>query len=265
VTQPCRTFQVAYSNVPANGEIDVLDPAGYGPLTITHGISIQAHGFGGISQPGTGTSAAITISVTTGEPVTLNGLLLDGSGTGTYGINITSGPSVQILDCVIRHFVYGIAQIAPGGLLVSNTRIFNSQSGIWVGPAGNGVSKVVMSRIEANENATGVVIDANGLSGGYVDAVLADSVVSSNSTSGVAVLNGNGVSLARLTTVSSKLMFNGNFGLQTNSSGVEVYLTRSTIFANGVPDIKIFGGHVNSAGDNMIGTFDPLTSTFPYH
>jgi hypothetical protein len=30
VTQPCRTFQQAYNTVAANGEIDVLDPAGYG-------------------------------------------------------------------------------------------------------------------------------------------------------------------------------------------------------------------------------------------
>jgi hypothetical protein len=67
------------------------------PVTITHGISIQAHGFGGITQtsdPG----AAITVSVTTSDPVSLNGLLIDGAGTGQYGIHITSGPSVQILN-----------------------------------------------------------------------------------------------------------------------------------------------------------------------
>ena len=29
VTQPCRTFQQAYNTAPANGEIDVLEPAGY--------------------------------------------------------------------------------------------------------------------------------------------------------------------------------------------------------------------------------------------
>jgi hypothetical protein len=79
VTQPCRTFQQAYNTAAANGEIDVLDPAGYGPLTITHGISIQAHGFGGITQI-CNPRAAITISVTTSDPVTLNGLLIDGGG-----------------------------------------------------------------------------------------------------------------------------------------------------------------------------------------
>ena len=48
-SQPCRTFQKAHDTAAANGEMQVLDPAGYGPLTITKGISIQAHGFGGIA------------------------------------------------------------------------------------------------------------------------------------------------------------------------------------------------------------------------
>jgi hypothetical protein len=87
VTQPCRTFQQAHNIVAANGEIELLDPAGYGPLTITKGISIQAHGFSGITQTGNClTCAAITISVTTSDPVTLNGLLIDGAGTGKFGI-----------------------------------------------------------------------------------------------------------------------------------------------------------------------------------
>src|SRR5262249_4928433 len=46
---PCRTFQHAHAVVAAKGEIDVLDPAGYGPLTVSKSISIQGHGFAGIS------------------------------------------------------------------------------------------------------------------------------------------------------------------------------------------------------------------------
>jgi hypothetical protein len=54
----------------------------------------------------------ITISVTTSDPITLNGVLLDGAGTGQYGIKITSGQSVQILNSAVRHFSVGI-NIAP--------------------------------------------------------------------------------------------------------------------------------------------------------
>ena len=37
---PCRTFQHAHDMVAAGGEIDVLDPAGYGAVIITKSISI---------------------------------------------------------------------------------------------------------------------------------------------------------------------------------------------------------------------------------
>ena len=78
---------------------------------------------------------AITISVTTSDPVTLNGLLLDGGAPATTGIYITSGPSVQILHSVVRHFTFGIFLTTTAGadLLVEDTVVSdNSGSGIVV-------------------------------------------------------------------------------------------------------------------------------------
>jgi hypothetical protein len=160
VTQPCRTFQQAHNAAAANGEIDVLDPAGYGPLTITKGISVQAHGFSGITQTTScATCAAITISVTTSDPVSLNGLLLDGAGTGLLGIYITSGSSVQILNSVVRHFGYGIydqTNASGSKLLIQDTIASdNSQYGIIVAPIGGG-AQATLSRTSANNNGTGV-------------------------------------------------------------------------------------------------------------
>src|ERR1700686_2753361 len=80
---PCRTFQQAFGTAPAGGEIDVLDPAGYGALTINKAISIQAHGFGGITAT---SGLAITIAAGSTDAITLNGLLIDGAGTGLTGI-----------------------------------------------------------------------------------------------------------------------------------------------------------------------------------
>jgi hypothetical protein len=180
VTQPCRTFQHAHDVVAANGEIDVIDPAGYGPLKITKGISIQAHGFGGISQPAM--FVAIQINVTTSDPVTLNGLLIDGAGTGTMGIQINSGPSVTILNSVVRHFNFGIFyQSSTNGanLLVEDTIASdNIAVGIEVSPAGGG-GNATLNRITANNNANGVV-RANG-----GNTTIANSVLSNNSAIGL--------------------------------------------------------------------------------
>jgi Right handed beta helix region len=181
VTQPCRTFQQAFNTAPVNDEIDVLDPAGYGPLVITRGISIQAHGFGGITQPAScPTCAAITISVTTGEPVTLSGLILDGAGTGMFGINITSGPSVQILNSVVRHFQTGIingTSTNGANLLIEDTIASdNIVAGIIINPGGAN-AKATLNRITANDNGYGV--------GNLSDMTIANSVLSNNAFEGL--------------------------------------------------------------------------------
>src|SRR6516225_10395667 len=80
---PCRSFQHAHDTAPANGEIDVLDPAGYGAVTITKAISIQGHGYSGISVASGATG--ITINAGSSDAITLNGLLIDGSGVGSNG------------------------------------------------------------------------------------------------------------------------------------------------------------------------------------
>src|SRR5207247_11135364 len=43
-TAPCKTFAGAISKTANGGEIDALDPAGYGAVTITKGITIDGGG-----------------------------------------------------------------------------------------------------------------------------------------------------------------------------------------------------------------------------
>jgi hypothetical protein len=43
-TAPCKTFAGAISKTAAGGEINVLDPGGFGGVTITKSISIIAEG-----------------------------------------------------------------------------------------------------------------------------------------------------------------------------------------------------------------------------
>src|SRR5258705_9770281 len=45
-TAPCRTLQKAHDSTSASGEINMLDPAGYGTVTIAKSISIINEGVG---------------------------------------------------------------------------------------------------------------------------------------------------------------------------------------------------------------------------
>ena len=55
-TAPCKTFAGAISKTSANGEIDALDPGGFGTVTVTKSITIDGTwgaGFGSILASGT--------------------------------------------------------------------------------------------------------------------------------------------------------------------------------------------------------------------
>jgi Right handed beta helix region len=229
VTAPCRTFQAAYTAVAAGGEIDVLTPAGYGTLTIGKALSIQAHGFGGITA--TGGATAITINAGTSDAVTLNGLLIDGAGTGLVGIEIIEAGSVQIVDCVVRHFsslgIFYEPGNSPANLLVSDTIVSdNNGSGVYIQPS-NGVTTtpVTLSGITANNNASyGVYV-------GNANVMIAHSVLSNNKD-----------------------------GLVGN--GGATWLAKSVISGNSTDGVFVSGGPVNSYGDNDInGNTTDLSGT----
>ncbi len=82
--QPCLSFQHAHDTVAAGGVIDVLGPADYGVVTITKAISIQGHGFAGLAVT---SGNGITINAGASDKVSLRGLLIDGVGSGSNGLD----------------------------------------------------------------------------------------------------------------------------------------------------------------------------------
>src|SRR3954469_22091938 len=74
-TAPCKTFAGALSKTQAGGEINVLDPGGFGAVTITKALTISADGVtAGIVVSGTN---GIIVNAGTNDVVTLRGLDID--------------------------------------------------------------------------------------------------------------------------------------------------------------------------------------------
>jgi hypothetical protein len=120
---PCRSFAFAITQTAAGGEIDTLDAAGYGLVTITKAISIfNGAGFAGI-QPGSGLNG-VTINAGAGDSIHLRGLTIEGLGGGLNGIQFTTGGNLEIENCVIRNFANIGILISPStssSFSVSNT------------------------------------------------------------------------------------------------------------------------------------------------
>src|SRR5215470_18847474 len=101
---PCRTFQVAHDKTLANGEITVLDPGGYGAVTITKTISIINDGVGEAGVLVSGGLIGITVNAGPFDRVSLRGLTVKGIGFGGgNGIRFNSGASLTIENSAVRN------------------------------------------------------------------------------------------------------------------------------------------------------------------
>src|SRR5256714_10721824 len=109
-TAPCKTFAGAISKTANGGEINCLDPGGFGGVTIGKSLTIKCHYTeGGVLVSGTN---AIVINATATDKVTLRGLDINGIGVGAQtslvGIKVLQAQTVHILDSEIYRFKAGI-------------------------------------------------------------------------------------------------------------------------------------------------------------
>src|SRR5713226_4667810 len=87
-TAPCKTFAGAISKTAAGGEIDALDPGGFGALTIVKAITLDGGGGQVASVLVAGTNG-IVVAAQPNDVVIIRNLRLDGllGGTNTAGLN----------------------------------------------------------------------------------------------------------------------------------------------------------------------------------
>src|SRR6267154_3375151 len=88
-TAPCKTFAGAISKTAPGGEIDALDPGGFGALTITKSITLDGGGGQVASVLVAGTNG-ITVVAGVNDVVIIRNLRLDvllGGGNANAGLN----------------------------------------------------------------------------------------------------------------------------------------------------------------------------------
>src|ERR1700694_3854287 len=131
-TAPCKTFAGAISRTAPGGEIDALDPGGFGAVTITKGITIDGGGGQVASVLVSGTNGIVVAAGAT-DVVILRNLRINGlkggqSAAGLSGIRFTSGGVLIVDKCEIFGFQNNGVDIALGASAsawVTNTNIEN--------------------------------------------------------------------------------------------------------------------------------------------
>jgi len=238
-TAPCKTFAGAISKTATSGEINVLDPGGFGALTITKSITIDG-GSGNIAGVLVSGTNGITVAVTAGSVVTLRNLDIDGIGTGLNGIQFTGGGTLHVEHCIIYGFTDNGINIGTNsasqvsivdtivrdntlnGLLVQNTVAQtsvlvsgsdfdnNAQNGIWA----SDFSKVTVTNSEVSAYGNvGVLAESNN---GTATINIINSTVVGNQVAGIQAGGGTTPAFVRATGVS---LFNGAAGFLVEANG----------------------------------------------
>src|SRR5215471_16590430 len=108
-TAPCKTFAGAISKTANGGEIDVLDPGGFGALTITKSITIDGGG-GQVASVLTQGTNGIVISAGATDVIILKNLRFQGvfgngnANAGTNAIRFINGLKLVVENCEIYGF-----------------------------------------------------------------------------------------------------------------------------------------------------------------
>jgi hypothetical protein len=234
-TAPCKTFAGAISKTATGGEINVLDPGGFGGVTITKSITISSEGFeAGVLVSNTN---GIVINATTTSTVVLRGLDFEGLGTGLVGIKVVGGlGALHVENCTINNFRgangSGI-EIAP--TTAGTTKVFikdtivrnNGQGtggGVFFNP-GTGVTvKGSLDGVRMENNIFGLKVQ-----GASSNVAVSDSVGSGNSFAGFsAATSGAVLAIERsssthnstgVTCVAGTFVRIGNMNISDNSGG----------------------------------------------
>src|SRR5262245_5615716 len=164
-TLPCLTFGAAIGKTATGGEINCLDPGGFGLaaiVVINKSISIRCVGVtAGIL---TGAPSGITINAPANAEVLLEGLDIEGVGQGGDGVLIQSATKVTIQNCSIRNFAgNGVNVAGPAGarVLIADSTILSNNAGLRIaGTGGASNTGIVMRTVIDNHPVASVVVAA---------------------------------------------------------------------------------------------------------
>jgi hypothetical protein len=244
-TAPCKTFAGAISKTATGGEIDALDPGGFGALTITKSITIDGGGGQVASVLVSGTNGIVVAAQPTDVVILrnlrFNGLVNSGN-PGLSGINYLSGGTLVVENCVI--FGFGTAGIsaatsANATLNILNTTITNSATGINLAPGGG-------TLVGEMDHSTIQRASANGIATGTGSVIF--TVTNSNilNAAGIGVKSGGGSTVLGVDTSS---VSSNNTAFST--TGGIIRISRNVIYDNNT-NFSITGGTIATSGDNIV-------------
>jgi hypothetical protein len=249
-TAPCKTFAGAISKTAAGGEISVLDPAGFGAITITKAITINGDGtLAGILSAGV---SAIIVNAGANDVVYIRNLSINGAGTGLNGIRWIAGKALHVENCNIYgignnsagngHGIFVNLTATAGNLFVKDTNIKTcAVSGITV-QTSVGFVAGALERVRLEGLPTGLVIGNNAF------ISVRDSLINLSTSTGVSI-TGSGTPTGSFDNV---MLNNNPTAINIGGTGI-MNLSNSTLENNTTAIVSAAPqANLRSSGNNRL-------------
>ncbi|HEY5722127.1 MAG TPA: right-handed parallel beta-helix repeat-containing protein [Allosphingosinicella sp.] len=271
-TAPCKTFAGAISKTAAGGEINCLDPGGFGAVTIIKAMTISCpYTEGGALAGGNG----IVINAGATDVVLIRGLDIFGVNPPSNGIRFVAGGALHVEDSVIRRFnaansagISFFPSTNNAELYVRNTLIADNGNGVTGGgiildPNGNVSFKVVLDNVRVINNANvGILVDATASTGPGLFVSIENCIVTGQTGDGVKALHPAGQQGILVTMDSCNVSNNSGVGLLGDGASATMRVGDTTISGNGTGVSRLNASQVKSYGDNRLNGNTAADGTF---
>ena len=259
-TAPCKTFAGAISKTAAGGEINCLDPGGFGAVTIIKSMTINCvYTEGGVLAGGNG----ITVNAAATDVVVLRGLDIFGVNPPTHGIRVLQAAAVHIEDSRIARFnatnSVGIsftpsnagAELHVNNVTISENGSLATGGGIVIQPTGSGSAFVTLRDIRVRNNANNAIrIDSTGNTGIRAVVTIENADITGNAN-GINVIAAAGTAPTSVMISDSSITANGT-GITANGGLATVRVGDTVITGNITGVSAINSGAILSYGTNQL-------------
>jgi hypothetical protein len=269
-TAPCKSFAAAFAQAAVNGEINCLDPAGYGAVTITKSITIDCEDTQGSTLASNVTGITVNLGALNAgtdpqRTVRVRGISINGAGsqgpvgtrTGIRGIHVVSSNTdpvaVIVEQVIIDNFINdGIFFEAAGGELIVRNSLVQNCGANGVRTTKSGTSPfVIHATLDSStfvHNVRGVLAETST----YMTA--SNCNMSNNSADGAfaQVLPAAPTAPSELNLYNCVIANNGQVGVVAAGNAAIARLDGNYIVNNQAVGVKNIFAQVYSRGNNTI-------------
>ncbi len=247
-TAPCRTFAGAISKTATGGEINALDPGGFGAVTITKSITIDGGPTNSAGILASGVNGVV-INAPSSARIVLRNLSINGTRTpGVFnGIRFLAGEILYVESCQIEGFdQFGIDfQPANGSFLQVKDSVLrnNRQGNIAIAAATTGISRASIDNTTIENGAFGIRAGTNSR------VSINRSFASANGSNAAYLADGSGAQM----NLESSVAFSNTFGVRARNNAI-VRISNVTVASSTNTGLLFeLGGQILSFGNNKIG------------